>query len=79
MKKFLLSSVILLIVFSSAWAVPALRRTVVHEQPDGTKIALQMHGDEYFHDFVDEKGKCVMKDSLGFFKTISRGYFFNNR
>ncbi len=70
MKRFFLIGVIFLTTYSSIMAVPALRRKVVHEQPDGTTITLQLCGDEHFHYFVDEKGKYVSKDNEGFYKVI---------
>ena len=50
------------------YAVPARpgRRTVT--QPDGTKITLVAHGDEWGHWLTDSQGRVVRKDADGYYR-----------
>lgn len=52
----------------SLLAVPANEKVRVFEQPDGTKIYIEVRGDERFHWIETVKGEVVIKGSNGFFE-----------
>ena len=62
-----------ILVFISAmavamWALPARRDGRVVTQPDGTKVTIYQHGDEYFHWITNEKGEWVKMDEDGYYR-----------
>ena len=50
------------------WALPARRDGRVVTQPDGTKVTIYQHGDEYFHWITNEKGEWVKMDEDGYYR-----------
>ena len=54
-------------------AVPAKRGQILYTQPDGSKIALFRHGDEFGHWTTDVHGNVVRKDTDGFYRTVGAG------
>lgn len=69
MKKIILS---LAMVFAalSMMARPAYPGFRTVTQPDGTRIVLKAHGDEWGHWFTDNQGRVVAKDADGFFRPV---------
>ena len=47
-------------------AVPAYPGRIVYTQPDGTKIVLERHGDEFGHWTTDAAGRTVRLHADGF-------------
>lgn len=60
-------------------AVPATPYPILHQQPDGSKVELYLHGDEITHCLADEAGYVVMKDVDGFFKYVNKDYSLSVR
>ena len=52
-------------------AVPARPGKMVYVQPDGSKITIERHGDEFGHWTTDADGRLVKKDKDGFFRLVS--------
>ena len=52
-------------------AVPAYRGLITHTQPDGSKIMIRLHGDEFAHWVTDASGQYLEKDADGFYRPAS--------
>lgn len=52
-------------------AVPAYPGRIVYTQPDGTKIVLERHGDEFGHWTTDAAGRTVRLHADGFFREVT--------
>lgn len=52
-------------------AVPAHPGKIVYTQPDGTKIVLERHGDEFGHWTTDAAGRTVRLEADGFFREVT--------
>lgn len=69
MKQLRIIGIALLLCLSySAMAVPAKPGKKVKIQPDGTRITLELHGDEFYHWRTDENGNVVALDADGFYR-----------
>ena len=51
----------------AARAIPADPKPITVTQPDGTKLTLVLHGDEFFHFNTTLDGYTVVKDNRGFY------------
>lgn len=51
---------------AQAWAVPARPGIVQVEQPDGTRVAATLHGDEYHNWISTPDGYTLLRDDAGF-------------
>ena len=71
MKKMLLSALVALLAFQTLNAVPAYPGKMTYTQPDGTKIVLRLHGDEFAHWATDASGRVVRQGTDGFFRPVS--------
>lgn len=67
-KHFLLALVALLLGFQVMEAIPARPGKIIHTQPDGSKIVLLLHGDEFGHWVTDENGNLLCEDKDGFYR-----------
>ena len=67
-KKLILAIVALLAGYQFMSATPARPGKFVHTQPDGTKIVLQRHGDEFAHWTTDGTGRLVVESPDGFYQ-----------
>ena len=75
MKRFiniLVCGAAFLAAAGTLFAVPARPGKFVRTQPDGTKIVLERHGDEYRHWTTNESGQLVEKNADGFYVVSSR-------
>lgn len=54
-----------------AVAVPANREKFTYTQPDGSKIVLQLHGDEFCHWTTDASGQVVERGADGYYRPVS--------
>ena len=70
-KKLILALALLLAGLQIANAIPAYPGKIVYKQPDGKKIVLQRHGDEFCHWTTDAAGKVVKLDADGFYREVS--------
>ena len=70
-KYILLALVALLSGFQPLHAIPARPGLRTYTQPDGTKIALRQHGDEFAHWLTDLQGNVVRQDEDGFYRPVS--------
>lgn len=66
MRKSILSFVLGLLCLS-AQAIPADPTPVQVTQPDGTRLTLTLHGDEFFHFTTTSDGYTVVKDASGYY------------
>lgn len=67
MRKFIAIFAAALFCLSQiASAVPAKRGLIIYTQPDGSKISVRVHGDEWFHYVTDEAGKIMEENADGY-------------
>ena len=71
MKKKVLISLILLLTALSLSAVPARPGRRSFTQPDGSVVTLSIHGDEWGHWLVDDRGRMVRKGLDGFYRPVT--------
>ena len=55
----------------AASAIPAKKGKIVKVQPDGSKITVLLHGDEFLHWTTTEDGSVVAPDVNGYYKPAS--------
>jgi len=67
MKRFFTFVLVCLAVWSAVNAVPAKRGIRTFTQKDGSKIHLQLAGDEWHHSFLTEEGYAVSRNEAGDF------------
>ena len=67
-KNLILALVALLAGYQLMTAIPARPGRFVYTQPDGTKIVLQRHGDEFGHWTTDETGRLVVESPDGLYQ-----------
>ena len=70
-KRMILALVLLMAGFQFANARPAYPGKIVYTQPDGKRIVLQRHGDEFGHWTTNAAGRMVRKDADGFYREVS--------
>ena len=70
-KRMILVLALLLAGFQILNAIPAYPGKIVYTQPDGKKIVLQRHGDEFYHWTTNAAGKVVRLDPDGFYREHS--------
>lgn len=70
-KRMILALALLLAGLQILNAVPAYPGRIVYTQPDGKRIVLQRHGDEFGHWTTNAAGKIVKKDADGFYREVS--------
>ncbi len=68
MKRIKLTYLLLLLSFSSLFAVPAFKGVMVITQPDGTSLSILRHGDESFNYTTTEDGYLVTQNTLGVYE-----------
>ena len=51
-------------------AKPAYPGKFTHVQPDGTRIVLQKHGDEWAHWVTDDAGRVMQLDADGYYRVV---------
>ena len=72
-KRMILVLALLLAGFQLMNAIPAYPGKIVYTQPDGKRIVLQRHGDEFRHWTTDAAGRVVRLDADGFYREVSEG------
>ena len=70
-KRMLAALVALLAGFQVMNAIPARPGRFTAIQPDGTRLTLERHGDEWGHWFTDASGRMFQQDEDGFYRVIS--------
>ena len=70
-KRMILALVLLVAGLQMANARPAYPGKIVYTQPDGKRIVLQRHGDEFGHWTTNAAGRMVRKDADGFYREVS--------
>lgn len=70
MKKVIIALLGAFLVLSVA-ARPAYPGRIVATQPDGSKITLQIHGDEWGHWLTDASGRVVEKGEDGYYHEVA--------
>jgi len=63
---FALIYAVLLCLSQTVSAVPAKPGKQIITQPDGSKITVTLHGDEWFHYMTDENGNILEKNDAGY-------------
>ncbi|MBR5041789.1 MAG: M6 family metalloprotease domain-containing protein [Bacteroidales bacterium] len=71
-KNIILTSLLLVFAALSAFAGPAYPGRIIYTQPDGSTIAIRIHGDEYGHWATDEAGNILEQDEEGYWKISTR-------
>ena len=67
-KHYLLALVALLLGFQLLNAIPARPGRIIHTQPDGSRVVLVLHGDEFGHWVTDASDNLLREDPDGFFR-----------
>ena len=67
-KELLIIVLLLMLSISEALAVPAKEKPFTATQPDGSRITLVMHGDEFLSWMTDTQGNYIVRDSDGFYR-----------
>ena len=70
-KRVILALVLLFAGLQIMNAIPASPGKFVYTQPDGKRIVLQRHGDEFGHWLTNASGKMVRLDADGFYREVS--------
>ena len=71
MRKHILFALIALLAgFQFLNAIPARPGKFTVTQPDGTRITLRQHGDEWGHWLTDASGRMVRADEDGFYRVV---------
>ncbi len=65
MRKFVLTLLVISVLFVMVFAVPAMPGFRPFKQPDGSTIILELKGDEHFHFAQTEDGYSVIRDAEG--------------
>lgn len=70
-----LSAIIFLISFQNIYAVKAIKTPITITQPDGSKVTVILHGDEFHHFRTTEDGYVVKENASGFltYATVQNG------
>ena len=72
MKKIIALGFLLLFAALSLTAGPAYPGRITYTQPDGSKINIYLHGDEFGHYATDDAGNIVEQDADGYWRISSR-------
>ena len=70
-KHIALALIALLAGFQLMNAVPARPGKFTVTQPDGTKLLVQLHGDEFAHWMTDLQGNVIRQDEDGFYRRVT--------
>ena len=70
-KRVILALALLLAGLQIMNAIPAYPGKFVYTQPDGKRIVLQRHGDEFGHWLTNASGKVVRLEADGFYREVS--------
>ena len=70
-KRVILALVLLFAGLQIMNAIPAHPGRIVYTQPDGKRIVLQRHGDEFGHWMTNASGKMVQLDADGYYREVS--------
>jgi M6 family metalloprotease-like protein len=70
-KRLILALALLFAGLQIMNAIPAHPGKFVYTQPDGKRIVLQRHGDEFGHWLTDASGKVVRLEADGFYREVS--------
>ena len=70
-KHLILALVALLAGYQMMTAIPARPGRTVYVQPDGTRIVIQRHGDEFGHWTTDASGRLVAESPDGYYQPVA--------
>ena len=70
-KSIVLALIALLAGFQLMNAMPARPGAFTVTQPDGTKLVVRLHGDEFGHWMTDVQGHVIRQDEDGFYRRVS--------
>ena len=72
MRKHILAALVALLAgFQMMNAIPARPGRFTVTQPDGSRLVLERHGDEWGHWLTDVSGKMVRREADGFYRILS--------
>ena len=66
-KRFIIMLLVMLVECCTIMAVPAHPKPVKVQQPDGSQLTLQLHGDEWLHYHTTADGYSVVKNDHGYY------------
>ena len=72
MRRILATLALLLGALHILSAVPAYPGKIQVTQPDGSVIAIRIHGDEWFHYVTDDRGQVIARSKDGFFRPAEK-------
>ena len=67
MKRLSIIMMLLAMMTVSMMAIPANRKPVQVTQPDGSRVTIQLHGDEWLHFTTTDDGYSVVKNQQGYY------------
>ena len=70
-KSIVLALIALFAGFQLMNAMPARPGAFTVTQPDGTKLVVRLHGDEFGHWMTDVQGHVIRQDEDGFYRRVS--------
>ena len=75
MKRISAIVMMLTLIVGSMWAVPVNRQKITVQQPDGSSVTIQMHGDEWLSFTTTADGYSVVKNEQGYYvyATLEQG------
>ena len=72
-RHLLLALVALFACFQVMDAIPAYPGKIIVTQPDGTRLEVRLHGDEWGHWMTNAAGQMVRQDTDGYYRVIPEG------
>ena len=72
-RRIVISLILTVLAAVCSFAKPARPGTFVYRQPDGSKITISLHGDEFGHYATDASGRALELDANGFYRISASG------
>ena len=72
-RRAVISVAVFLLAAVCTFAMPARPGTFVYRQPDGSKISIRLHGDEFGHYATDAQGRVLELDANGYYRISASG------
>lgn len=72
-RRILISAILAVLASVGSLAKPARPGTFQYRQPDGSRISITLHGDEFGHYATDASGRVLELDANGFYRISASG------
>lgn len=72
-RRLVISVLMMVLAAAGSFARPARPGAFMYRQPDGSKIAITLHGDEFGHYATDAQGRVLELDANGFYRISASG------